>query len=42
MSQFPESTFQDSREGASFLSLLAIALAVVTAMVGVAMLIAAG
>jgi hypothetical protein len=42
MSQFPESAFQEGREGAGFLSLLAIALAVVTAMVGVAILIAAG
>ena len=42
MSQFPESTFPVSREGPSFLSLLGIATILVTAGVGIALLIAAG
>lgn len=42
MSQFSESTLQDTREGASFLSLLGIAVLLVTAGVGVALFIAGG
>jgi hypothetical protein len=42
MSQFSESTYEDRRGGASFLSLLGIAVGIVAALVSVAMLIAAG
>jgi hypothetical protein len=42
MSQFSESTFQDNREGSSFLSLLGIAVFLVTAGVGLALFIAGG
>jgi hypothetical protein len=42
MSQFPESTFEDSREGSSFLSLLGIAVVLVTAGVSLAMFMAGG
>jgi hypothetical protein len=42
MSQFSESTFQDSREGPSFLALLGIAVLLVTAGVGLALLMAGG
>jgi hypothetical protein len=42
MSQFPESTSQDSSDSPSFLSLLGIAVALVTAGVSLAMLMAGG
>jgi hypothetical protein len=42
MSQFSESTFQDSREDPSFLSLLGIAVLLVTAGVSLAMFMAGG
>jgi len=40
MSQFSESTFQDSSDGRSFLSLLGIAVVLVTAGVSIAMFMA--
>ena len=39
MSQFPESAFQDSGEGPSFLSRLGIAFVLLTAGIGLALLI---
>jgi len=42
MSQFPESAFESSREGPSFLSLLGIAVGLVAAGVSLATLIAIG
>ena len=42
MSQFSESTFPDNREGSSFLTLLGIAVFLVTAGVGLALFIAGG
>ena len=42
MSQFSESAFHDSAVGPSFLSRLGIAVVLVTAGVGLAMLMAAG
>jgi hypothetical protein len=42
MSQFPESAFEDGREGRSFLSLLAITAVLVTAGISLALFMAAG
>lgn len=42
MSQFPESTFEDSREGRGFLSLLGITAVLVTAGICLAIFMAGG
>ncbi len=42
MSQFPESTFEGGRDGRSFLSLLVITAALVTAGISLALFMAAG
>ena len=41
MNQFPESAFEDAGEGPSFLSRVGIALALLTAGIGIALFLAA-